>query len=117
MLTVIVQLLSLLASNARAEILRLGCETYSDFSVILEGKKLDSHPFRTLLETQQPKCEYECSLDSRCKSINFKKEENICELHDKSADDARDQISTMTSVGWTFYSPSYKERLVSIFYL
>ena len=109
----IVDILSLLASsNANAEILRLDCETYANFSVVHEDKKLNSHAFATLFDTQQSKCEYECSLDSRCKSINFKREENICELHDKSADDARDRISTITSVGWTFYSPSYKEILV-----
>ena len=111
------QLLFLVSSSAYAEILRVDCETYANFSVVHEDKKLNSHAFKTLFETQQSRCEYECSHDSRCKSINFKRKGNICELHDKSADDARDRISTITSVGWTFYSPSYKERLVIEFYL
>ena len=110
--TFIVQLLSLLFSNGSAEILRLTCETYADFSIIHQDKRLDNTTFTTLFDTEQSKCEYECSVDSRCKSVNFKRDENICELNNKSPDDARDRISTVPSFGWTFYSPSYKERLV-----
>lgn len=103
-----------IATEVVSEILRLKCETYANFSVVQENRRLDS-AFTTLFDTDKPTCQYECILDSRCKSINVKDDENICELNSKSSDDAKDRISTVPAAGWTFYSPSYKERLVIIF--
>ena len=104
----------LIAGKVEAEILRLKCETYANFSVVQENKRLN-HTFATFFGTDKPTCQYECSLDSRCKSINVKNDEDICELNTKSSDDPRDRISTVPVAGWTFYSPSYKERLVIVF--
>ena len=101
----------LIAAEAVSEILRLKCETYANFSVVQENKRLN-HTFVTFFSTDKSTCQYECSLDSRCKSINVKNDEDICELNNKSSDDPRDRISTVPAAGWTFYSPSYKERLV-----
>ena len=100
-----------IATQVATEILRLKCEIYANFSIIKEDAKLN-RSFDTLYETDLPSCQYECSKESRCKSISIKKYEDICELHHKSADDARDRISTVPAAGWTFYSTSYKERLV-----
>ena len=104
---------ALAVKEAATEILRLKCETYANFSVIQENKRLMNHTYLTLTNTDLPMCQYECVKDAKCKSINIKNDEDICELNSKSADDAKDRVATIPEFGWTFFSPFYKERLVT----
>ena len=100
------------AVQAATEILRLKCETYANFSVIQKNKRLMNHTYLTLTDTDLPMCQYQCGKDAKCKSINIKNDEDICELNSKSADDPKDQVATDPKFGWKFFSPFYKERLV-----
>ena len=106
-------LLIFAAEQAATEILRLKCETYANFSVIQKNKRLMNHTYLTLTDTDLPMCQYECGKDARCKSINIKNDEDICELNSKSADDPKDRVATVPEFEWTFFSPFYKERLVT----
>ena len=90
------------AEQAATEILRLKCETYANFSVIQENKRLINHAYLTLTDTDLPMCQYQCGGDARCKSINIKNDEDICELNSKSADDAKDRVATIPEFGWIF---------------
>ena len=99
--------------NKKAEILRLQCGTYANFSVIKENSRLHN-TFHTLWGTDSETCQNECGMEPRCKSINVHEDEYICELNDKSADDPKDKTGAVTETGWMFLSPSYTETLVNI---
>ena len=105
-------IISYVYKYAKAEILRLKCETYANFSVIYENRRQNSSTFRTIFATDKSACQFECSVEPKCKSINVNIDEEICELNDKSASDPLDRAVTISSLGWRFYSPSYEERLV-----
>ena len=105
---------ALLYRQTIAEILRINCETYADFSVMHENARLSDGAFRTLLETDSETCKYECATEERCKSINFNDDENICELNAKSAEDPKDATEVNIGNGWKYYSPSYNEMLVCL---
>ena len=104
-------ILSLMYNQDMGEILRLSCETYANFSISEENKRIDDS-FRTIVETEKASCQYECAREPRCKSINFNDREQLCELSEKSADDPKDSIRTNTDNGWDYFSPSYNETLV-----
>ena len=99
--------------ESKAEILRLQCGTYANFSVIKENSRLHN-TFHTLWGTDSETCQNECGMEPRCKSINVHEDEYICELNDKSADDPKDNTGAVQEMGWTYLSPSYKEKLVSL---
>ena len=101
------------AEQAATEILRLKCGTSTNFSVIHENRPLINHSYLTLTDTDLPMCQYQCGKDAKCKSINIKNDEDICELNSKSADDPKDRVTTIPEFDWTFFSPFYKERLVT----
>ena len=103
--------LTIIYKKCMGEILRLKCETYANFSLIQEDRRLES-AFRTLWETDRSACKYECAMEQRCKSINVNDDENICELNEKSADDPRDNITAKKENGWIYFSPSYNETSV-----
>ena len=99
--------------QASCEILRLSCETYANFSIVSHNKRVN-HTFRTIPGTDRQTCQLECSQNAKCKSINVKNVDHSCELNNKSFHDPKDRAVTLESSGWVIYSPSYKERLVSV---
>ena len=98
--------------ESMAEILRLQCETYANFSVVHQNTRLHNHRFEPPLDTDTEMCQVECGMDPKCKSINVNEDEFICEINDISAADPKDQTNAVQETGWTFYSPSYTDRLV-----
>ena len=101
----------ILISQTLGYIHRLKCSTYANFTVQEHDSKLDS-TFLTLDGIDKMECQYECSLDERCQTINIHEDDMICELNDKSSEDARDNIATVHADGWTYYSTRYNETLV-----
>ena len=95
----------------QAEILRLKCGAYANFTVVQQDSYLPDS-FITLHGVEPHYCQYECSLDGRCKSINTNEDELICELHNKSTEDPRDKVQTVPQDGWTYYSTQYNESRV-----
>ena len=108
--------LALTQQRARSEILRLECETYANFSVTHENRRQIDGTFRRLLDTDEPTCKIECAKEPECKSINVNVKEDTCELNNKSASDPMDKTETISSLGWSFHSPSYNETLVRLIF-
>ena len=106
--------LTLTQQRVRSEILRLECETYANFSVTHENRRQNEGTFRRLMDTDEPTCKIECTKEPECKSINVNVNEDVCELNNKSASDPMDKTETISSFGWSFYSPSYNETLVRL---
>ena len=109
-------LLMILISQTCAYIHRLKCSTYANFTVQEHGSKLES-TYLTLDGIDKMECQYECSLDERCKTININEEDMICQLNNKSSEDAKDNISTVHASGWTYYATRYNETLVGTRYI
>ena len=101
----------MMCKQQMGEILRLSCETYANFSIIEENKRI-GNSFRTMFDTDKSSCQYECAKEPRCKSVNFNDGVQVCELSEKSSDDPKDSITTNADNGWDFFSPSYHEILV-----
>ena len=79
--------------------------------MIEAGKKLES-TFLTLDGIDKLECQYECSVEKRCKTVNINEDHMICELNNKSSEDIRDNIATVHADGWTYYSTRYYDTLV-----
>lgn len=104
--------LSLLTVHNNAEILRLKCGAHANFTTVKSSARL-SNAFLTLEGLEATQCQFECTLNEKCKSINVNEDELICELNDKSFEDDKDN-ATLTSISsWTYYSTSYNETKVS----
>lgn len=106
--------IGIVTAQTAAEILRLECGTDASFSVIQQDKRLHDS-YYSLHDTDKFQCQYECSQDKRCKSINVHEADYVCYLNAKSSMDPRDRVSLSSQTGWTFYSPLYNETAVRIF--
>ena len=99
-------------SQSSAHILRLECTIHANFSIEKPDEKLKS-AFLVLHGIDKAECQYECSTNKRCKSLNINEKEAICELNDQSTEDRRDNAMTVAAAEWTYYSTSYNDTLVS----
>lgn len=77
-----------LVSHSCANILRLKYVTNANFTVEENNKRLES-TFSTIHGLDKHQCQYECSLNKRCKTININEDELFCELNDESTEDGK----------------------------
>eukprot|EP00112_Aurelia_sp_Birch-Aquarium-sp1_P012571 Seg2643.2 transcript_id=Seg2643.2/GoldUCD/mRNA.D3Y31 product=Fucolectin-1 protein_id=Seg2643.2/GoldUCD/D3Y31 len=103
----------LLITITKSRILRLSCLHHAEFSEIKTDSILDGHVISTTDGISEQKCQANCMLHPKCKSINWKAgEKQICQLNKRSAADATDGVSTIHKAGWIFKSTSYKDPLI-----
>ena len=104
-------LLLVILTQSSAEILRLDCAIYANFSVKKPNETLQ-HTFLTIAGVDRVQCKYECIMNKQCKTFNINEDEMVCELNNKSTEDERDNTTTAIAVGWTYYSTQYNESKV-----
>ena len=98
----------------KAELLRLPCKSYANFSVIKHDAALQGSVITTLLFLTDGECKSMCLLERRCKSFNKETGGDMkCELNYKTTEDRKDNVSTVARPGWTFKSTDYSFHLVS----
>lgn len=96
-----------------AHILRLSCKLFGNFSAIYRNRALHvGCALKTLQHVSTEECKLECMKTNTCKSINTIKNDAICQLNNKSAEDLNDNVSTAEKEGWTYYSTMYNETQV-----
>ena len=101
----------MILAQSCAEILRLDCAIYANFSVKKPNETLQ-HTFLTIPGVGTVQCQYECITNKQCKTFNINEDEMVCELNDKSTEDERDNTTTSVATGWTYYSTKYNESKV-----
>lgn len=101
-----------LVAHCQTTILRLGCGSYAHFGVIEPNRKLPE-PFLTLYGPDTEWCKLQCIAHPSCKSISFR-EEGVCELNNKTANDHTSKITTIYHEKWTYYTTHYNDPFVSI---
>ena len=103
-----------IALGIKAELLRLPCQSYANFSIIKPNTALQGSVISTLLFTTDNQCESMCIMEGRCKSFNREVSGDMrCELNDKTTEDRKDNVTTVARPGWTFKSTDYDFHLVS----
>ena len=100
--------------NSKGHIIRLPCLKFANFSIIKNNTELLGSTVATLYGVDETSCKAECLHNERCKSININKEEMICQINGKVAEDLHDGIELVTTEGWTYKSTDYQSNLVSI---
>ncbi|XP_065059570.1 uncharacterized protein LOC135687052 isoform X2 [Rhopilema esculentum] len=110
MMKVILLSLFSVTYHFNAEILRLPCKTFANFSIVKEGKTM-KQPFLSLEGIGPESCMYECIKHHRCQSININVNESICEFNGKAWDSELSTRFLSDRVGWRFISPT-KERML-----
>ena len=100
-------------STSDAEILRLPCKHFANFSIIKPNAALQGSVIATLLFKSERECRFDCMTNSQCKSINRQEGgDQICELNNRTSEDLRDDVSLDPRPGWTFQSTDYADPLV-----
>ena len=103
-------------STINAEILRLPCKHFANFSIIKPDAALQGSVIATLLFKSERQCRFDCMINIQCKSINREeKGDHACELNNKTTEDRRDGATLVRREGWSFQSTDYSYQLVSNF--
>eukprot|EP00112_Aurelia_sp_Birch-Aquarium-sp1_P004636 Seg1525.8 transcript_id=Seg1525.8/GoldUCD/mRNA.D3Y31 product=Tenascin-R protein_id=Seg1525.8/GoldUCD/D3Y31 len=102
-----------ITSTINAEILRLPCKNFANFSIIKPNAALQGSVIATLLFKSERECRFDCMLNSQCKSINREEQgDQTCELNNKTTEDRQDSATLVSKPGWTFQSTDYSYRLI-----
>ena len=100
-------------STINAEILRLQCKYFANFTKIQPNIVLQGSVIVTLLFKSEHECRFECTMNRHCKSFNKENQgDQRCELNSKTTVDIKDFSTMVWRPGWTLHSTDYDDRLV-----
>ena len=76
-----------------------------EFTDVISNSKILANVLTKTKANREDQCVFDCTLHKQCKSVNFNKELEVCELLDEARIE-NDALTTQPFKGWTYYGPS-----------